>query len=95
MAGNAGAKQRFMDQFVLGDPQEEANYSRATLRRNAESPAAPAYLGSPREGRGELEVEPHYSNAHELDEIITDEGAPQEELERIRSAGVKLTVVGK
>ena len=31
----------------------------------------------------------------ELDEIITDEGAPQEELERIRSAGVKLTVVGK
>ena len=29
------------------------------------------------------------------DEIITDEGAPQEELERIRSAGVKLTVVGK
>ena len=71
MAGNAGAKQRFMDQFVLGDPQEEANYSRATLRRNAESPAAPAYLGSPREGRGELEVEPHYSNAHELDEIIT------------------------
>ena len=31
----------------------------------------------------------------ELDEIITDEGAPQEELERIRSAGVKLTVAGK
>ena len=29
------------------------------------------------------------------DEIITDEGAPQEELERIRSAGVKLTVAGK
>lgn len=31
----------------------------------------------------------------DLDEIITDEDAPQDELERIRSAGVKLTVVGK
>ena len=34
-------------------------------------------------------------HAAELDEIITDDGAPQEELERIRSAGVKLTVVGQ
>ena len=28
----------------------------------------------------------------ELDEIITDDGAPQEEIERIHGAGVKLTV---
>jgi DeoR/GlpR family transcriptional regulator of sugar metabolism len=31
----------------------------------------------------------------DLDEIFTDDGAPQDELERIRSAGVKLTVTGK
>lgn len=31
----------------------------------------------------------------ELAEIITDEGAPHEELERIRSAGIKLTIVKK
>jgi DeoR family transcriptional regulator of aga operon len=28
----------------------------------------------------------------EIAEVITDEGAPQEELERIRSAGVKLVI---
>lgn len=31
----------------------------------------------------------------ELAEIITDEGAPHEELERIRSAGIKLTIARK
>jgi DeoR family transcriptional regulator of aga operon len=31
----------------------------------------------------------------EIAEVITDDGAPQEELERIRSAGVKLIVAGK
>jgi DeoR family transcriptional regulator of aga operon len=34
-------------------------------------------------------------NVAEITEIITDEGAPQEELERIRSVGVKLTIAGK
>ncbi|MDR3412193.1 MAG: DeoR/GlpR family DNA-binding transcription regulator [Formivibrio sp.] len=31
----------------------------------------------------------------ELAEVITDEGAPQDELERIRSAGIKLTIARK
>jgi DeoR family transcriptional regulator of aga operon len=34
-------------------------------------------------------------NMTEIAELVTDEGAPQEELERIRSAGVKLTLAGK
>lgn len=34
-------------------------------------------------------------NVTDLDEIITDDGAPLDELERIRAAGVKLTVAGK
>jgi len=34
-------------------------------------------------------------NFEDINEIITDEDAPQEGLERILSAGVKLTVVGK
>ena len=34
-------------------------------------------------------------NVTELDEIITDDAAPLEELERIRAAGVKLTIAGK
>ena len=29
----------------------------------------------------------------ELDEIITDDGAPQDEVRKLRSAGVKLTLV--
>lgn len=34
-------------------------------------------------------------NVTELDEIVTDDGAPLEELERVRAAGVKLTIAGK
>ena len=34
-------------------------------------------------------------NITELAEVITDEGAPQDELERIRSAGIKLTIARK
>lgn len=30
----------------------------------------------------------------ELDEVITDEGVPREEIERMRALGVKLTLVG-